>query len=287
MTIGGVAAPDTAAKRQLRIEAPIPHFVTPPSACASAALGSRCEECRFRATCLGHAFRSVRSVMEPLVGYRRHLEAGEVLYHAGAKCSLLHVVQAGFFKTLMLSDDGIEQIAGFQMPGDLLGMDGFSSGVHWTDAIALTPASVCVISRARLLRSTVDNEPLCRHLFEVLSDQIIGDHATMLLLGSRSAEERVAGFLVELSERLSARGYSGSVIGLWMSREDIGRYLGLELETVSRVMSSLVRRQLIEVRRRQIEIPDLPALRQAVGGDDDAHSHARHAPGAQKATALA
>jgi CRP/FNR family transcriptional regulator len=206
--------------------------------------------------------------MQPLVGYRRHLEAGEVLYHAGAKCSLMHVVQAGFFKTIMLSEDGIAQITGFQMPGDVLGVDGLSSGVHRCDAIALTEASVCVVSRARLLQSTTENDALCLRLLDVLSDEILSDHSTMLLLGSRSAEERVAGFIVELSERLSARGYSGSEIGLWMTREEIGRFLGLELETVSRVLSSLLKRRLIEVHRRHLRIVDLDALRAVVIGPD-------------------
>ena len=206
--------------------------------------------------------------MQPLVGYRRHLAAGEVLYRIGARCSLVHIVQAGFFKTVMLSKDGIAQIAGFQMPGDLLGMDGLSSGVHQCDAIALTEASVCVVSRARLLQSSAENESLCRHLFSVLNDEILSDHSTMLLLGSRSAEERVAGFIVELSERLSARGYSGSEIGLWMTREEIGSFLGLELETVSRVLSGLLKRRLIEVHRRHLRIVDVDALREVVVGRD-------------------
>jgi len=238
------------------------------SCAATAALGSSCDACHFRATCLGYAFRSANAGTQPLVGYRRHLEAGEVLYHAGARCSLVHVVQSGFFKTVMLSADGIAQIAGFQMPGDLLGLDGLSSGVHRCDAIALTGSSVCVVSRARLLQSSAGNEALCRHLLGVLSDEIHSDHAKMLLLGSRSAEERVAGFLVELSERLAGRGYSGSEIGLWMSREEIGSYLGLELETISRILSSLVKRRLIEVHRRHIRISDPRGLRGAMVGRD-------------------
>lgn len=229
------------------------------------------------------------------MGYRRHLAPDEVLYHAGAKCSLLHVVQAGFFKTVTLSADGVAQITGFQMPGDVLGLDGLSSGVHATDAIALTQGLVCVISRARLLQASTENEALCRHLFNALSAEIQSDHGVMLLLGSRSAEERVAGFLVELSERLVARGYSGSEIGLWMTREDIGGFLGLELETVSRALSSLLRRRLIEVRRRQIHIVDMAGLREVVGGGGShgvrhaarshAHDHASVIPGEARATA--
>ena len=143
------------------------HVVVAPSFGREAALGSTCASCRFRPTCLGHAFRSTTNRMQPLVGYRRHLAAGEVLYHTGARCSLVHIVQAGFFKTVVLSEDGAAQITGFQMPGDVLGMDGLSSGVHRCDAIALTEASVCVVSRARLLQSSTENDALCRHLLAV------------------------------------------------------------------------------------------------------------------------
>jgi CRP/FNR family transcriptional regulator len=237
---------------------------------ATSSLGSRCDVCRFRTQCLGYAFRSARTAMQPLVGYRRHLAAGEVLYHAGAKCSLVHVIQSGFFKTVTLSADGIAQITAFQMPGDVLGMDGLQWGVHCTDAIALTEASVCVISRARLLEASAENAQLCGHLLGALSSEISSNHGTMLLLGSRSAEERVAGFIVELSERLRERGYAASEIGLWMSREEIGSFLGLELETVSRVLSSLVKRRLITVDRRHLRIRDMDALREAETGHDAA-----------------
>lgn len=227
-------------------------------------LGSRCDACRFRSSCLGHAFRTARSGVQPLVGYRRHLAAGEVLYHAGSKCSLVHVVQAGFFKTLVLSEDGIAQITGFPMPGDVLGTDGLSSGVYRCDAIALTQAAVCVVSRARLLAASAGNEELCRHLLGVMSDDVRAAHESMLLLGNRSAEERVAGFIVNLSQRLAARGYSASEIGLWMSREEMGSFLGLELETVSRALSSLAKRRLLHVHRRHLRVTDRVAL-QAVG----------------------
>jgi CRP/FNR family transcriptional regulator, anaerobic regulatory protein len=238
------------------------------------ALGSRCADCRFHAACIGCAFRTALGFGgEPLVGYRRHLAANEVLFHAGARCTLIHVVQAGFFKTVVLSDDGAEQITGFQMPGDLLGLDGLGTGVHAVDAIAITEASVCVVSRARLLQANGESEELRQRLLAALCDEIRSDHGTMLLLGCRSAEERVAGFLIDLSERLAGRGYSACDLGLWMTREEIGAFLGLELETVSRALSSLIRHGLIEVHRRAIRITDMRGLREAVAGHA---AHARH-----------
>jgi CRP/FNR family transcriptional regulator len=181
-------------------------------------------------------------------------------------------VQAGFFKTMVLSEDGVAQITGFPVPGDVLGADGLSSGIHRCDAIALTDASVCVVSRARLLQACAGNEEICRHLLGILSDETRSAHETMLLLGNRSAEERVAGFIVNLSERLADRGYSGSEIGLWMSRAEIGSFLGLELETVSRALSSLARRRLISVHRRHLRVPDRAALRAIVAQCERADS---------------
>lgn len=247
------------------------------------ALGSCCDACRFGGTCLGHVFRAASTGTEPLVGYRRALAQGQVLHRAGAKCWSVYVIQAGFFKTMMLSEDGIAQVTGFQMPGDLLGMDGLSSGIYRSDAVALSQGSVCVVPRARLLQSSGENEALCRHLLGVLSDEIASDHCTMLLLGSRRADERVAGFIVGLSERLAACGYSSSEIGLWMTREEIGSFLGLELETISRALSGLRKRRLLDVHRRHLNIRDLDALRAVVVGGE---ARAQERPARRRATRL-
>ena len=102
----------------------------------------------------------------------------------------------------------------------------------------------------------------------VLSDEILCDHSTMLLLVSRSAEERVAGFIVELSQRLSARGYSDSDIGLWMTREEIGSYLGLKLETVSRLFSKFQRDGLLQVQGRTVKLLDRTSLRRLIENSD-------------------
>jgi CRP/FNR family transcriptional regulator len=239
-----------------------------PDGASSATLGSNCEGCAFAATCVGRAFRAATDAERPLVGYRRAIGAGRTLYCAGARCSSVYVVESGFFKTVTLSEDGAAQVTGFQMSGDLLGMDGFGSGIHRSDAIALSRASVCVISRAHLFQASADNEALARLLFGVLSEEIASDHRGLLLFGSRSAEERVAAFVVDIAERLSARGYASSDIELWMTREDIGSFLGLELETISRVLGRLTRRGLLHVHRRHLHIRSVDALREAVAGQD-------------------
>lgn len=232
-----------------------------------ATLGSSCDGCPFCATCLGRAFRAATDGAEPLVGYRRALDAGRTLYYAGATCSSIYVVESGFFKTITLAEDGVAQVTGLQMSGDLLGMDGFGTGIHCSDAVAMSRASVCVIPRTRLLKSSAENEAVARHLFSVLSGEIASDHRALLLLGSRRAEERVAAFIVDVSERLAARGYSSSDIGLWMTREDIGSFLGLELETISRVLGRLKKRGLMDVHRRHLHIPSIDALREVIAGE--------------------
>jgi CRP/FNR family transcriptional regulator len=250
----------------------------PASAGLVAPEGDGCDVCLLRATCLGRFFQAAIADAERLVGHHRAVAQQQVLYRAGAKCSSVYVVQAGFYKTLTLSEDGIAQVTGFPMPGDLLGMDGLSSGIYRSDAVALSQGSVCVIPRARLLHSSGGDEVLCRHLLGLLSDEIASDHNTMLLLGSRGADERVAEFIVDLSERLSGRGYSSSDIGLWMTREEIGSFLGLELETISRILSRFRQRGLLDIHRRHLHIRNLDGLRQVVAG------HEARAQGRRRAT---
>ena len=281
MTIPGAIVRDPG--DPVRTAAAYPSRALPTSVGRVAPTGARrdaCDGCRLRASCLGHVFQAALTGAEQLVGYHRTVAQREVLLRAGAKCSSVYVVQAGFYKTLTLSEDGIAQVTGFPMPGDLLGMDGLSSGIYRSDAVALSQGSVCVIPRARLLHSSGEDEALGRHLLGVLSDEIASDHGMMLLLGSRCADERVAGFIVELAERLAGRGYSSSEIGLWMTREEIGSFLGLELETISRILSRLKKRGLVDIHRRHLRIRNLDGLRQVVVGRE------ARAQGRRRATRL-
>jgi CRP/FNR family transcriptional regulator len=227
-----------------------------------------CGSCSLSATCIGSAFREAVNGIARVPGARRAVEAGRVLYHAGALCTAVYVVEAGFFKTVTLAEDGAVQVTGFPMSGDLLGMDGLGPGIHRSDAVALTQATVCVVPRAGLLRACAEHEALARRVFGAFSEELDADHRAMLLLGSRTAEERVAAFVVETAQRLAARGYAASDVGLWMTREDIGSFLGLELETISRVLGRLQRRGLLDVHRRHLHIVDGDGLRRLVARDD-------------------
>jgi len=207
--------------------------------CPAAAQRSTCGLCKFRETCLGSSSHDDNQFTKPLVSYRRRLKKDETLYRSGAKCDAVYSIRAGFFKTTILSEDGIQQITGFQMPGDLLGLDGIGAGKNRCDAVALSQGEVCVIPCANLVRSIHDSEALQAHVLRALCDDIGVNYGAMLLLGNRRAEERVAAFVIDLSDRLLAFCTPWSDFRLWMTRAEIGNFLGLKLETVSRIFSKL------------------------------------------------
>ncbi len=172
-------------------------------------------------------------------------------------------MRTGFFKTCVSSEDGRDQVTGFQMGGELLGLDGIGSDRHTCDAIALEDANVCVIPYHQLEDLSRELSDLQRQFHRIMSREIVRDHGVMLLLGSMRAEERLAAFLLNLTQRLRARGFSGSSLILRMTREEIGSFLGLKLETVSRAFSRFQEEGMLEVRQRQIEILNQAALQSA------------------------
>jgi len=155
-------------------------------------------------------------------------------------------------------------VTGFQMAGELLGLDGISSDHHHCDAIALEDSSVCVIPYAQLEDLSREFSVLQHQFHKIMSREIVRDHGVMLLLGNMRAEERLAAFLLNLTQRLRARGFSASSLVLRMTREEIGSYLGLKLETVSRAFSRFHEDGLLEVRQRQLRILDQRGLQALV-----------------------
>jgi CRP/FNR family transcriptional regulator len=199
--------------------------------------------------------------MDRLVTRRRKLKRGTDLYRAGESLAALYAIRSGFMKSCVLNVDGREQVAGFHMAGDLLGLDAIGGGSHTCDTIALEDTEVCEIPFASLEQLSRELPSLQHQLHRVMSREIVRDYGVMLLLGSMSAEERLAAFLLNLSQRFAARGYSPSEFRLRMTREEIGSYLGLKLETVSRALSSFHERELIKVRQKQVRIVDFPGLK--------------------------
>jgi CRP/FNR family transcriptional regulator len=226
-----------------------------------------CSSCNLRELCLPVGF-SDRELdrLDTMVATRRMVHRGDTLFRTGDSFESLYAVRTGFFKTRVSSEDGRDQVTGFQMAGELLGLDGISSDRHTCDAVALEDSQVCVIPYGQLEYLSREFTDLQRQFHKIMSREIVRDHGVMLLLGSMRAEERLAAFLLNLTQRLQARGFSPSSLVLRMTREEIGTYLGLKLETVSRCFSKFQEDGVLQVKQRQIHVLDLPALQKLVNG---------------------
>lgn len=202
---------------------------------------------------------------------RRRVKAGDHIFRAGARFHDLYMVHSGFVKTSYLSEDGREQVMGFHMRGDLIGLEAISNGTHGCDAVALDVGEVWEIPYEALLRASLTVPELQMELHRAMSYEIRRDREWMLTLGSLSAEERVAVFLLSLSERFAARGYSKNQISLRMTRAEIGSFLGLKLETVSRIFSRFADQGLIDVCMKDIDIKDFGGLRALIAPPEKLH----------------
>mgnify|MGYP002361331607 CR=1 FL=1 len=229
------------------------------------ALKVACSSCNLRELCLPVGLTAEQlSALDTMVSTRRSVKRGEALFHAGEPFGALYAVRTGFFKTIVSAADGREQVTGFQMAGELIGLDGIGTDQHTCDAVALEDSQVCMIPYNQL-ESLSREFTLLQHQFhKIMSREIVRDHGVMLLLGSMRAEERLAAFVLNLTQRLQARGFSASALVLRMTREEIGSYLGLKLETVSRTFSKFQDDGLLEVKQRDIRILDLGALQRLV-----------------------
>ncbi len=231
-----------------------------------ARLKTACSSCSLRELCLPVGLSDEDMArLDNLVFVRRPVKRGEYLFRAGDRFESLYAARTGFFKTKLLLEDGREQVTGFHMAGELMGLDGIGPERHTCDAVALEDSDVCVIPFERLEGLSREMEALQHHFHKVMSREIVREHGVMMLLGSMRAEERLAAFLLNLSQRLSTRGYSAHEFNLRMTREEIGSYLGLKLETVSRVFSRFQEEGLIAVQQKNIRILDTARLREIVG----------------------
>jgi len=199
--------------------------------------------------------------VDEVVATRRKVGRGDNLFRNGDKFNALYAIRTGFFKTRISSEDGRDQVTGFQMAGEIIGLDGIVSDHHTCDAVALEDAEVCVMPFDRIEELSREIISLQRHVHKIMSREIVRENGVMLLLGSMRAEERLAAFLLNLVQRLHARGFSQSELVLRMTREEIGSFLGLKLETVSRTFSKFVEDGIVEVKQRHVRILNPDALK--------------------------
>jgi CRP/FNR family transcriptional regulator len=231
-------------------------------AVAGTARSPSCTSCALRGLCLPCGLpQEDLDRIDALVYTRRRVRRGESLYRAGDAFHALYAFRTGFFKSCTQTADGRNHVTGFQMAGDLAGLDGIVDGTHTVDVIALEDGEACVIPYAQLEELASRVPALQQQLLRLMSGEIVRRQEMMMLLATMRAEARVAAFLLDLSQRFSARGYSPAEFNLRMTREEIGSYLGLKLETVSRTLSRFQARAIISATNRHIRIHDTAALR--------------------------
>ncbi len=232
----------------------------------AAQLRSNCATCSLRELCLPVGLNDQEiQILGKVVSQQKKIRRGGYLYRASTNFQALYAVKRGSLKTCILEEDGRQQITGFHMTGDLLGLDAISNESHICDAIALENSELCEIPFSKLEEISRIIPTFMHHFHKIMSREIVRDHSLMLLLGGMKAEERLASFLLNISSRLAIRGYSESSFNLRMTREEIGSYLGLKLETVSRAFSKLQSEAIISVNYKHIEIHDLERLKLKMG----------------------
>ncbi len=224
-----------------------------------------CATCNLRELCLPMGLtKEELDRFDSAVTTRRKVKRGASLYRTGEKFFSLYAIRTGVFKTCVASEGGREQVTGFQMAGEIIGLDGIVNDHHTCDAIALEDAEVCVMPLDRIEELAREVTALQRHVHKIMSREIVREHGVMLLLGNMRAEERLAAFLINLGQRLHVRGFSPSELVLRMTREEIGSYLGLKIETVSRAFSKFAEEGIIEVKQRHVRILKADSLTRMV-----------------------
>ena len=219
-----------------------------------------------RELCLPVAFNSDEmKQFDALVTHRTKLNKNETLYRGGDAFHALYAIQFGSLKTAVLADDGREQIVGYHILGEIIGFDGIGADRHCVGAIALENTELCALPFNSIEKLARTMPALQHNLHRMMSTQIAWDQSAMLMLGSMHAEERLAVFLLNLADRYRRRGYSSTEYVLRMTREEIGSYLGLKLETVSRLFSRFQGEGLIQIQGRAVKLLDTVALKGLVG----------------------
>jgi len=235
----------------------------------TSALKAGCANCSMHQLCLPMGLGDADiNRLDQIIRRRRRVLRDENLYRIADPFKNLYAIRFGHFKTFQINAGGEQQITGFQMAGELLGMDAISAEQHHCDAVALEDSEVCEIPFARLEELFGKIPALLHHFHRLMSQEITREQSVMLLLGNMRAEQRFAAFIANLSSRYAARGYSSTEFQLRMSREDIGNYLGLTIESISRLVSSFRKQGLLKVNKREVQVIDPVRLRTLAAGTE-------------------
>jgi CRP/FNR family transcriptional regulator len=214
-----------------------------------------CQNCTLTELCLPHGMgKEEMEKLDNIVVRQQPYQPGQHLFRPGDKSHALYAVRSGALKSYCITEDGEEQVLGFTLPGELVGMDGLSGGTYSSASVVLETSSICELPYNKLEGLCHELPALQKQMFSLIGREITADQHMLMLLGKRTAEERLASFLLSLSTRYSQRGLSATEFNLPMSRQDIGNYLGLAIETVSRLFAQMQERKVLKVNRRQIII---------------------------------
>jgi CRP/FNR family transcriptional regulator len=221
-----------------------------------------CPTCRLKDLCLSEGLDAdaIRE-LDSLVTEGIRLRKNETLFRAGDHFSALYAIRSGSCKTVSLSENGYDQVAGYHMAGDIIGTDGIGNDSHGCQAVALEDTEVCALPFKRIEALSRQSPQFQHNLHRLLSREITRERGMMMLLGTMHAERRLAAFLLDLSQRYQIRGYSSCEFVLRMTREEIGSYLGLKLETISRLFSRFQRDGLLQVQGRVVKLLDRISLK--------------------------
>lgn len=222
---------------------------------------NNCQSCRMSVLCLPLALRtSDLDLLDSAIQRGKPMQKNQSVFYAGDKFTSVYAIRSGAVKSYCITDDGTEQVTGFYLPGEVFGWDGIANGKHSNHAVVLETSALCEIPFAQFERLSATMPMLQQHFMRLMSKEISTDQALITLLSKNSAEERVASLLISLSKRLKSQHLSATKFRLPMSRADIGNYLGLTVETVSRVFSRFQNFDLIYCERKEIEIINLQRL---------------------------
>lgn len=225
-----------------------------------------CIDCCMKKLCItaGSDDSALREI-DKLVVHWHPMERGRHIFREGDRFTQAFVVRSGAVKTYQTHENGEEQITGFMLPGDVLGLEGLSQSIHSNGAVALETTSVCAIPMNNLFSSLPSARIAERQVFSLLSEAMDRKDTLTKILAMNKAHERIAAFLVDVSERQAHRNLSENQFSLAMSRSDIARYLGLSQESVSRAFAKLIREKVIECEGRSVKLSDSVTLRQIAG----------------------
>jgi CRP/FNR family transcriptional regulator len=224
-----------------------------------------CQNCTLTDLCLPHGMNDEELLkLDSIVVRQQPFQPGYHLFRPGDKSHALFAVRSGALKSYCITEDGEEQVLGFTLPGELVGMDGLGDGCYASASVVLETSSICELPFSRLENLCHDLPGLQKQMLSMLGRELTSDQHMLMLLGKRTAEERLASFLLSMSTRYNQRGLSASEFNLPMSRQDIGNYLGLAIETVSRLFANFQEKKVLKVNRRQITILDMGCLENMV-----------------------